>query len=208
MKVLVIGATGNTGSVVVEQAVAAGHFVTAFVRNAAAYTRGDVTVAEGDALNPDQVAAALAGQEAVIDTLGGETPYAATTLETDAARILVAAMDQQRVRRLLVVSALGEGASKANASFVYEHILMPTFLRGVVKDKAGMEAAVSTSDLDWTLVRAALLTDDQPTGSIRTYDADDGDTAHKITRTDLAAFLVNQLSRDTFSRKAVTVANV
>ena len=208
MRVLVIGATGKTGSAVVEQAVAAGHDVTAFVHNAETYTRSDVRVAEGDALNPQQVAAALVGQHAVIDTLGGTTPYKESTLETDAARILLAAMNQHAVRRLLVVSALGEGDSKANTSFVYEHILMPTFLRGVMKDKAGMEAQVSTSDLDWTLVRAALLTDDDPTGSIRTYDADDGDTAHKITRADLATFLVNELPRDTFSRRAVAVANL
>ncbi len=208
MKILVIGATGKTGAAVVEQAVAAGHDVTAFVHNASAYTRQDVRIAEGDALNPTHVAAALAGQQAVINTLGGKTPFKDTTLETDAARILIAAMDQHAVRRLLIVSALGEGDSRANTSFVYEHLLMPTFLRGVVKDKAGMEAEVSTSTLDWTIVRAALLTDDDPTGSIRTFDADDGDTAHKITRGDLATFLVSELPRDTFSRKAVTVANV
>ena len=208
MKVLVIGAAGKTGAAVVDQAVAAGHDVTAFVHNAATYTRQDVRIAEGDALNPDHVRTALAGQQAVIDTLGGKTPYKESTLETDAARILIAAMAEGSVRRLLVVSALGEGDSKANASFVYEHILMPTFLRGVVKDKAGMEAEVSSSNLDWTIVRAALLTDDEPTGSIRTYAADDGDTAHKITRADLATFLVTELPRDTFSREAVTVANV
>ncbi len=207
MKVLVIGATGKTGAAVVDQAIAAGHDVTAFVRNAATYTRQDVRIAEGDALDPQHIGAALDGQQAVIDTLGGKTPYKESTLETDAARILIAAMAEGSVRRLLVVSALGEGDSKANTSFVYEHILMPTFLRGVVKDKAGMEAEVSSSKLDWTIVRAALLTDDEPTGSIRTYDADDGDTAHKITRADLATFLVTELPRDTFSRKAVTVAN-
>ena len=208
MKILVIGAGGKTGAAVVDQAVAAGHDVTAFVHTAATYSQPNVRVAEGDALNPDQVAAAVAGQHAVIDTLGGKTPYKATTLETDAARILIAAMDQHQVRRFLVVSALGEGESRANTSFVYEHLLMPTFLRGVIKDKAGMEAAVSNSDLDWTIVRAAILTDDEPTGSTRTYDADDGNIAHKITRTDLATFLVAELPRDTFSRRAVTVANV
>ncbi len=208
MKILVIGATGKTGTAVVDRAVAAGHDVTAFVHNAETYHRTDVRVAQGDALQAEEVAAALAGQQAVIDTLGGATPYQPTTLETDAARILVAAMKEHGVRRLLVVSAFGEGDSKANTSFVYEHILMPTFLRGVMKDKAGMEAEVSASDLDWTLVRAALLTDDDPTGSVRTYDADDGNTAHKITRGDLATFLVNELPRATFSRKAVAVANV
>lgn len=208
MKILVIGATGMTGAAVVEQAVAAGHDVTAFVHDAGVYQRNDVRIAEGDALNPEQITAALVGQQAVIDTLGGKTPYAATTLETDAARILVAAMTRQNVRRLLVVSALGEGDSLANTSLVYERLLMPTFLRGVLKDKAGMEAEVSSSDLDWTLVRAALLTDDEPTGSIRTYDADDGNTAHKLTRGDLATFLVRELPRDTFSRKAITIANL
>ena len=99
------------------------------------------------------------------------------------------------MRRLLVISALGEGDSKNNTSFVYEHILMPTFLRGVLKDKAGMETAVSSSHLDWTIVRAALLTDDEPAGSVRVYPAAEGDIAHKIARADLAAFLAGRYRR-------------
>lgn len=208
MKVLVLGAAGKTGSAVVDQAVTEGHDVTAFVHNAGAYTRSDVRVVEGDALNPEQVRSAVAGQDAVIDALGGKTPYKDSTFETTAARIVITAMQTAGVRRLLIVSALGEGDSKANTSFVYEHLLMPTFLRGVVKDKAGMEAEVSASHLDWTIVRPALLTDDDPSGTIRVYEADDSDTAHKISRVDLASFLLRELPLATYSGRAVTVATV
>lgn len=208
MKLLVIGAAGKTGRAVVEQALTSGHDVTAFVHESTADFPSQVRIVTGDILDSAAVTAALANQDAVIDTLGGKTPYRQTTLETNAARIVIAAMEGTGVHRLLVVSALGEGDSKGNTSFVYEHVLMPTFLRGVLKDKAGMEAEVRASSLDWTIVRAALLTDDEPTGTVRVYPTDDTETAHKIARADVATFLLAELPRDTYSRQAVTIATV
>lgn len=70
-----------------------------------------------------------------------------------------------------------------------------------------MEAAVEASGLDWVIVRPAILSDDPATGDLRTYSADTDEKAHKITRGDLAAFLVDQLSSDEHLRQAVTIAN-
>ena len=89
MKVVVFGAAGKTGRAVVDQAKAAGHTVTAFVHNADDYDVPDVEVREGDATDPAAVDAALAGQDAVIDTIGGKTPYKATTLESSVARAIL-----------------------------------------------------------------------------------------------------------------------
>ncbi len=85
MKVLVIGAAGKTGMAVVEQAVAAGHQVTAFVRNADEYKVSNVRVVEGDATDSAVMDEAVIGQDAVLDTIGGKAPYKATTLESSAA---------------------------------------------------------------------------------------------------------------------------
>lgn len=206
MKLVVFGAAGKTGGAVVEQAKAAGHEVTAFVRDASAYTAADVAVCEGDAGDPDAVSAALAGQDAVIDTIGGATPYKRTTLETDAAETIISAMQRNGVRRLVVTSMIGEGDSSANTP-AYDKLLLKTMMRGTTPDKAAMEQAVAASELDWVIARPAILNDDAATGDVRVYAADSKDKAHKITRQDLAAFLVAQLTSDEHLHSAVTIAN-
>ncbi len=206
MKILVIGAGGKTGGEVVKQALAAGHEVTAFVRQADKYNTANVRVVEGDATDEAAVEKAVVGQDAVIDTIGGKTPYKETTLETSAASAIIKAMQKNDVRRLVVTSMIGEGESKSNST-LFVRLLLLTFLRGADKDKAAMESAVKASDLDWVILRPAILNDDAATGDARVFDAESGEKAHKITRTDLAAFMLAQLSSDEYLHKAVTIAN-
>ena len=204
MNVLVFGAAGKTGNLVVERARAAGHTVTAFVHNPD-YHKLSVRVVKGDAGNPTDVRQAVAGQDAVIDTIGGKTPYKTTDLEATAARNIVTAMQAERVRRLLVVSMMGIGDSARQAPFWYGHLLMPTFLRGATPDKTNMEATITGSDIDYTIARPPILTDDPGKGSYTVIPAPE--KAHKITRADLAQFLVDQLTADTHRNQAVVVAN-
>jgi putative NADH-flavin reductase len=206
MKVLVIGAAGKTGRAVVEQAVAAGHQVTAFVHNANDYKVSDVRVIEGDATNTVAMDAAVLGQDAVLDTIGSKTPYKTTTLESSAANTIIASMQRNGVRRLVVISMLGEGDSKANVP-IYERLLLPTLLRGDNKDKAAMESAVEASGLDWVILRPAFLTDDPAKENVRVFDAETGEKAHKITRADVASFMLAQVSNNEYLHQAVTIAN-
>lgn len=205
MKVLVIGAAGRSGEALVNEALAAGHKVTAFVRNATQYKKANVRVVAGDVLNAAVVDAAVAGQDAVIDALGGKTPWKMTTMETIAARNIVNAMRRNGVQRLLKISVVGAGESVKNAGFFNKHLLMKTFLRGLLVDKAGMEAAIEGSNLDWTLVRPPMLIDGEKTGIVRVLSTDGGEKAYKITRSDLAAFMVQQLESSRYVRQAVTV---
>jgi len=205
MKVLILGASGKTGRLVVDRALAKGHEVTALVRDAAKFTHPNVRVLTGDATNREDVQKAVAGQDAVIDTIGGPTPYKDTALERTAAQNVIDAMQAGNARRLIVISMMGLGDSKDQTPFWYEHILMPTFLRGSTKDKAALEAEVSQSGLDFVITRPPILKDDPPTGS--THVLDSGATGHKITRADLANFLVDQLESDTYLGRAVTVVN-
>lgn len=206
MKVLVIGAAGRTGRAVVKHSLAAGHQVTAFVHKADEYREPNVRVIGGDATDSGAIGAAVFGQDAVLDTIGGKTPYKATTLETSAASLIIAAMQRHGVRRLVVTSMLGEGDSTANAP-IYERILVSTFLRGTKKDKAMMESTVKASDLDWVILRPAILTDDPSKANVQVFETETGEKAHKITRDDLASFMVAQLSSDEYLHRAVTIAN-
>ncbi len=206
MKVLVIGAAGRTGKAVVERAIAAGHQVTAFVRDAGELDIGGVRVVEGDATNENAVESAIRDQDAVLDTVGGTTPYKQTTLETSVAKAVIVAMERNGVRRLVATSMLGVGESKANATF-YERLLVSTLLRGADKDKSAMEAEIKASALEWVVVRPAILTDDPASGRVRVFSEDDGEKAHKISREDLAAFMIDQLSSDEHLRRSVTIAS-
>ena len=203
MKVLVIGAAGKSGEALVSEALAAGHKVTAFVRGAAQYKKANVRVVAGDVL--DAVDVAVAGQDAVIDALGGKTPWKVTTMETSAAHNIVEAMRCNGVRRLLKISVVGAGESVKNAGFFNKHLLMRTFLRGLLVDKAGMEAKIEGSNLDWTLVRPPMLTNVEKTGVARVLSTESGEKAHKIGRADLAAFMIQQLESSRYVCQAMTV---
>ena len=140
MKVLVFGATGKTGALVVERALERGHEVTVLVRDASKFKRQGVRVVTGNSMNASDVLAAVRGQDAVIDTIGGTTPYKSTQLESTTVRNIIAAMRAEKASRLIVISMMGLGDSRQQAPFWYKYLLMTTFLRGSSKDKAAMEA--------------------------------------------------------------------
>lgn len=206
MKLLILGAAGKTGSALVDQAITRGHDVTAFVHTADEYLRTDVRVVAGDARDQHSIFTAVHGQNAVIDALGGHIPFLDSTLETDTARNVIAAMTEAAVRRLLVISTLGEGDSARNVHDFYKHFIMPTLLRGVMKDKASMEATVEHSQLDWTIVRPAGLRDGDPKG-IRIVSPETDEKVRFITRADLATFLLDQLESTDYLHQAVGIAN-
>ena len=210
MKVLVVGAGGKTGKLVVQQAVLAGHQVTALVHADEEHKEKEhfpdaVDVIHGDARNPSRLDQVMTGQHAVIDAIGGHTPFLKNDLEASAAKVIVDVMKRNQVKRLIVISVLGVGDSKDQAPGMYEHLLMPIYLRGAIPDKANMEATVEHSGLDFVIVRPPVLSDSAATGDI--YVVPPGKLAHKITRADLAQFLVDQLTSDTYLGQEVTVAN-
>ncbi len=209
MKVLVIGAGGKSGRLVVEKALSAGHTVTALVHTAEDVQKhpfpGDVTVVVGDVHDRSLLGSAMQGCNGVVDAIGGSTPFKDTDLESSAAKAVLDVMEQAGAKRLVVISVLGAGESKEQAGFFYEHLMAPVFLRGAMKDKNAMESEVRQSSVEWVLVRPPVLTDSDATGSVKIVLK--GETAHKITRADLAQFLVDQLTSDKFLRQAVTVEN-
>lgn len=205
MKVLVIGAAGRTGRAVVERALAAGHVVTAFVRNTEEYEGPDVRIVAGDATDQASVDWAMIGQDAVIDTIGGKTPYRKTSLERSVAGTVVAAMKAHGAKRVIIVSAFGVGDSADQVSWFVEYVIVPTWLRGSTEDKAASEEIVRNSGIAFVIVRPASLTDAAALGKIKIFHGHE--TAHTVTREDVAQFCVDQLTSDQHVGTAVTIAN-
>lgn len=205
MKVLIFGAAGKTGSLVVQKALAAGHEVSVFAREGFHGAHADIRVITGDAEDASAVRSAVQGQDAVIDTIGGDAPYKSTNLESTAARNIIAAMQAEGAKRLVVISMMGVGDSKVQAPFWYEHILLPLFLSGADKDKTAMEAEVRASGLEFVIARPPLLLDEPATQQVKVLK--EAEKGHKITREDLAQFLVDQLGATEYLGQAVVVVN-
>lgn len=196
MNVLVFGATGGTGRQVVEQARAAGHAVTAFTRAA----HGDVTA------DRDAVARALRGQDAVISALGRGNSFRSHQLMSRSMDVILPAMERQGVRRLIVVSALGVGDTYEQAPFMPK-IFFHLFLRHIYADKEIADDFVQRSSLDWTIVCPSKLTDGPRTGQYRAGERLALRGMPKISRADVADFVVRQLGDQTWLRKTVVVSN-
>lgn len=205
MKVLVLGANGKTGRLVVDRAVEKGHEVSVLVRDASRFSRTGVRVIEGDALKVDDVLRAMNLQDAVVECIGGTTPWKKQTLERDAMQNIVIAMKESRTRRLVVVSAMGVGESSKQSPWWYRYLMLPTFLRGSTADKMAMEAIVSSSGLDWVISRPPILKDGAATGKVRVLEK--SEIGHAITRTDLAVWLVEQFESEEYVGQAVVVVN-
>jgi len=203
---LVIGASRGIGLETVKRALEAGHRVRAFARGAASIPLEAPALVKiaGDALDKTRVAAAVAGADAVIQSLGApkgpQSILSGTTLFSQATRILIEAMRESRVRRLLTVTGLGAGDSRGHGSFLYDAILFPLILKRVYDDKDVQEQMIKASGLEWTIARPGLLTSGPATGQARALVDPKDWRAGSISRADVADFLV----REAFERRFVS----
>ena len=196
MKIALFGATGGTGRQLLEQAVRAGHQVTALVREPAklGQTPTGATVVTGNVLQPTDVDQVVAGADAVICSLGN-TSNNPDMMVTNGTRHIIDAMQRFNVRRLVVVTSLGVGDSKEQVPFFFK-ALMKTVLRKAIEDKEAQETAVRASRLDWTIVRPGGLTDDPPTGMYQV--GTEHLMAGRIARADVADFILKELTRNEY----------
>ncbi len=204
MRVIVFGATGKTGQQVCRQALAQGYRVTAFTRSAHKIDRQDAAleVAQGDVMDSESVAAALAGHDAAIIALGSNGLRDRTTLSAGTANV-VAGMCDHSVGRLVVLSAAGVGESWRQVPWL-PRLMFRTLLRNIYADHTAQEGLVRESSLDWTIVRAAILTDVPASGR---YTADNVGRVGRIGREDLAHFLVAQVRDETYRKQAISVTS-
>jgi len=203
MKFLLIGATGRTGEAIVEQGLAQGHDITALVRDTSKVSSSDRHLhwVEGDILNAQDVDSAMAGQDAVICSLGTGVTFKHVTLFSDGTQHLLEAMRKHAVRRIVCITGIGAGDSRGHGGFFYDRIVEPTVLHTIYEDKDRQEALLRDSDTDWIIVRPALLTNDEATGQYRVLLDLTGVTVGKIARADVAAFVLQQIASDDFIRK-------
>ncbi len=203
MKFLLIGATGRTGEAIVKQGLAEGHEITALVRDASKVEVSDphLHVVAGDILNARDVDTAMAGQDAVICSLGTGVTFKHVTLFSDGTQHLLDAMHKHAIRRIVCITGIGAGDSRGHGGFFYDHVVEPTVLHTIYEDKDRQEELLRQSDRDWIIVRPGQLTNDEATGKYRVLLDLTGVTVGKVARADVAAFVLQQLTSDDFLRR-------
>jgi uncharacterized protein YbjT (DUF2867 family) len=209
MKVIVFGATGTVGKLAVEQLLEAGHEVTAFARHpqklALDHTRLRLTA--GDALSANDVMAAMPGHEAVVVTLGAGMSRK-SAIRSEGTMNIINAMQAHGIRRLVCQSTLGTGETWRNLNFFWKRIMFGLLLRPVFLDHVLQEKLVRASGLDWTIVRPSAFVDGPATGGFReNFGPAVRDLSLKISRADVASFLVRQLDDWRYAGRAVSISN-
>jgi putative NADH-flavin reductase len=194
MNITVFGASGRTGRLVVDEALAAGYSVTAFVRDPAKLNiqHDRLKFVQGDSANLAQVREAVKGADAVISALGPVKGSPKDLLVT-AQRNIIEAMQQEGVRRYVTLTGAGVRDAQDQPKLV-DHIfgfLLKMTAGDVLKDSEDGVNVVRSSDREWIVVRGPRLTDGAKTGKYRVgYVGAESGT--QISRADLATFMVQQ----------------
>ena len=204
-RLLILGATGGTGQQVVAQALEQGHEVTAFVRDPAKlrtrHERLHVTVGTLDE-STGRLEQAMNGRDVVISVLGvGPSLKSGHLIERSVPRLLAAAQSSG-IGRLIFTSAIGVGDSFAEAP-LFSKLVIRVLLKDIYPDKLIGENLIRKSDLDWTIVQPAALTNGPLTRRYRAGEHLRHRSFATVSRADLAHFLLSQLDDRSYSRKIV-----
>jgi putative NADH-flavin reductase len=213
MKVIIFGATGFSGQGILAEALKQGHEVTILVRDASKIPikHQNLTIVEGNVLDPQTVASVLHHQEAVIQCLGvgGKGDGKPTTFISDATKVIVDEMQKQKIKRLIAMSNVGAGNSISFQPWFFTKIILPYFmkwLKVIIEDKNRMEPIIMNSNLDWTIVRCPNIVDKPAKGTCNAT-LDGKGLKLSVTLPDLSKFMVEQLKQTAYIKQAPSVSN-
>jgi putative NADH-flavin reductase len=202
MKIALFGATGQTGSRALRLLLDRGDEVTVLARDPAKVTLKSekLHVVAGDARDAEAVAKTIQGQDAVLAAFGPRS-LKSDDIQEVFMRHVIEGMKRHGVKRLVNLSAWGMGLTEAHAVWMMKHLFVPLILKNVAQDKAKGEALLAPSGLDYVNVAPGRLTNGQPRGGVKASEDGKG-LKPMLTRDDLAAFMVRQLTDGAWVRKS------
>jgi putative NADH-flavin reductase len=210
MKITIFGAAGGTGTQLLDLACAAGHEVTAVVRDPARLTGTDphLTVVTADVMDPDAIGPVVSGRDAVITAIGSREGRTPTSVQTDSTASIVTAMRNRSTRRLVVVSNSG---MFTDGDGPMSRLVAKPILRRMLKhpwaDMQRMEDVVRDSGLDWTIIRPPMLTNGRRTGSYRSAVDSNVRGGIRVSRGDLADSILRCVVDAGSIHTAISIAN-
>jgi uncharacterized protein YbjT (DUF2867 family) len=199
MNLTVLGAAGAAGVQLVEQAIAAGHQVTALARSAEnlTLTNPNLHVVQGDATDRAVISQAMKGADAVISVLGARGPVIA-----EATRAVVAAAEQAGPDRIVMLSSFAVARDRLKP---VNKLVTRMAMGSQIKDKTAGEEVLRASGLDWTIVYATLLTNGPKTEPRVVPETEKVGTSQRISRADVASFLLQAATDGLYSRRDVII---
>jgi uncharacterized protein YbjT (DUF2867 family) len=211
MRLLILGASGGCGQWLTRLAAERDHHVTALVRPESRFVPPPgVVVREGDITDPSFLSSVLAGQDAVLSCLGlrraGRSPWAPLLSPPDltsrVTKLLISAMGQRGVKRLVVISAAGVGDSIAQLTWPVRRLVATGNVGVAYRDLAAMEDMLAASGLDWLVVRPVTLSNGLPRGNARVVER--YTMVSTIRRADVAAWMLAAAERpEAFTERRV-----
>lgn len=215
MRITVLGASGRTGRLVIEQGIERGHAMAALVRDPARLPpRDGLTVIAGDPMKPADVERATEDADGVIITLNNarasDAPWAKPVSPPDlletAVRNCAAAMEGKGSTRLVMLSAIGVGDSFADTQWILRKLIQHTNLGVGYADHNRAEAYLRSTGLDWTLVRAVGLSNSDKTGKLIVGTPREPKPAMMIPRAMVAGFLLHCIESGEHSRTTPVIS--
>ena len=193
MRLAVLGATGSVGGELVTQALAAGHEVTALVREHPKPGKIDnrVALVLGNATSPEAVRRTVEGSDAVVSALG-HAKGVPDDLLAHAGSNMIAAMRANGVERLVVLSspAVADAADRPSLLYRAALFLMRLVIRSIVRDHLEQARLIEESGLAWTIVRGPIVFTDGPSTGRYHAGPIGRDSGLRISRADLAEFML------------------
>lgn len=210
MNIIIFGATGKTGQELVTQSLEKGYKVTAVVRNPAkmTITHPHLTIEKGDLTNDTDVTRILKAQsyDAVFSALGAKTPFQKDPILTKATKNIIQAAAENRINKFIHVSFIGVRKESSQLGILYKYIV-PVVMKNLIADHREKEAVLANSGLNWIAVQPPILTSGAKTGHyIHEQQINKGiSSTKKLSRANLADFMIQQLEQDHYRQSAVFV---
>jgi putative NADH-flavin reductase len=208
MNVLIIGATRGIGFQVLQHALEKDHTVTVLARSPGklALKHERLRVMQGDIRDEQVVGSATQGQDAVVCCIGIMPTLKPVTVFSDGIQNVLASMDKNEVKLLISVTGIGAGDSRGHGGFFYDKIFQPLLLKTIYADKDHEESLIKGSQVNWIIVRPGFLTNGPMTGTYRVLTDMNDVKAGKISRADVAHFILDQLDSPKYLRQTPLLA--
>lgn len=209
MKLIIFGSTGGTGHQIVSQAIELGHEVTAFARSPEkiSLTHDNLRIVQGNVLDYPSVKQAIKGHDAVICNLGLSAIMDKSNLRTNGTKNIIRAMERSNIKRFICQSSHGIGDTREALPFSMKYIIVPFMLRRVFADHETQEKIILDSTLDWIIVRPVALIDGEHTKIYQYgYSNENPTVTNKISRADVADFMLKQLSSNTYLHRTPSIS--
>ena len=207
MKIAIFGATGATGTELVKQALEKNCEVFCLVRNNLNVTHPQLHVVKGSLDDLRAVKSIIKDCQAVISLLGSAPKFfgdKSTNIYSKGASVIIEAMISENIKKLIFCTSAGV-ENDPNEIWLYRHILKPFLLQKSYDDMQIAETTISASSLDWVLVRPARLINGQISRNFRVSRRFRPDGGSKITRADLAFFILNQVNSKEWIHQTPTI---